>query len=160
MYTKNVALNSFLQKIGEENNLSFSKCEVMKYLALGLDEEQRRLAIVQQITNEVYDWRLIILDNIQTHFVKKTYKSLNASDLKRGMLEEYLEKITLLIELENSKQPVEATFYNHNEHNIFELPEIEQTAKEWEIIISKSLLHQIKSRNISQNHKSEYWLGY
>lgn len=160
MYTKNIEIGSFINKIGEENNLSFSRCEVMKRLALGLDEEQRKLSIVQKTPDGLYDWRIINLDNINTHFVKKTYASINAHDLKRGILEEYLETVTLYIELSNSKQPIEIVFYNHNDHNIFELSELEQIAKEWEIIISRSLIYRIKYRNTLQNYKSQYWQGF
>jgi hypothetical protein len=118
------------------------------------------LSIVQKTSNGLYDWRIINLDNIRTHFIKKTYTSINANDLKRGILEEYLEKITLQIELVNSKQPIEVVFYNHNDHNIFELSELEQIAKDWETIVSRSLLYQLKYKNTLQNYKSQYWQGF
>ncbi|MCU7549189.1 hypothetical protein OCK74_08685 [Chitinophagaceae bacterium LB-8] len=160
MYNKNVESNYFINKIGGENNLSLSRRDVMKKLALALDEEQRKLLIVQKNSEDKYDWLIISIDNIQTHFIKKTYRNINTNDLKRGMLEEHLEKVMLYFEFVNCKQPVEVVFYDHIDHNIFELPELVQIARDWQIVVTKILMHQPKYRSVYLNYKSQYWQGF
>ena len=132
----------------------------MKQLALGVDEEQRKLLIAQQTSESKYDWRIISIDNIHTHFITKTYRKINANDLERGLLEEYLEKVTLRLVLVNCKQAVEIDFYNQIDHNIFELPELLQIARDWEIIITKMLMHRNKYRSAYSNYKSQFWQGF
>lgn len=160
MFTKNFELDTIFSKVIDDNNLTISKQEVVKHIALGLDEEKRNLIVVQQTTNGKFDCRIVNLDKIKNHFVKKTYGNINANDLKHGILEEYLEKIALYIELADNKQPFEIVFYNHHDHNIFELPELEQSARNWEVLVSKSLMYKVKFRNTLSNYNSLYWQEY
>ncbi len=160
MYKESIELAVLLNKIGSDNNLSFSKQDVMKNLALGLDEEQRKMLILQQACEGKNDWLIINLDHVHTCLVKKTYKKINANDLEKRILDEYLENITLHLALSQNKQPVEINFYSPSDHNIFDVPVLERKAKDWEIVISKSLMSQIKYRGISFNYKSQYWQGF
>lgn len=153
-------LNALLTKLAEDHNLNIFNSDVMKHLALGFDREQNKILVVQQPQASTTVWFTIDIDHVKTHFIKKSYKKINANDLKRGILEECLEKITLFIECSNSKHPVELVFYNNTDHNIFEVTEMEQIAKDWEIIISRSLLHRTKYNSSRTNYNSQYWQGH
>lgn len=147
MLKENVVLATLLNRAEATNNLSFSMTNVLKRLALGLDEEERKLIVAQQANDGSCDWQLIHIDDIRLHYVRKTYKHMNARDLESGILEEYLETITLYIELKNSHRPIELVFYDHIENNIFELPELDPIAKDWEISISRILMYGLTYRN-------------
>lgn len=159
MYLKNIELKSLLYRLGEDNKVSCSKKETMKHVALGLDEEKCKLLVLQQIEDR-FDWQVISLDSVHTCFVKKTYININANDLKKGILEEYLDKIALRFEFTNKNEPLEVVFYNHIDHNIFEMAELEQKAKDWEIAISKILMYRIKKGEFALGFKSQYWQGF
>ena len=159
MYKGSIELTTLISKIGSDNNLELSRKDVMKNVAIGLDEDQKKLLILQQ-TNNKNNCLIINLDQVQTCLVKKTYKNINANDLRNGILDEYLESITLHLEFSHNKQPVEVNFYNHAVHNIFEASELERKAKDWEIVLSKILMNQIKYRSIYLNYRSQYWQGF
>jgi hypothetical protein len=149
-----------MNMLGADNNLSLNRREIMKQLALGIDEKQRKLLIVQKTADGKYDWRIINIDLLKVHFLKKTYSKVNASDLERGILEEYLEKVCIYLEFSDGNPPFEIIFFDHVDHNIFEFSELEQLARAWNMIINKVITGQPKCNANLSNYKSQLWQGY
>jgi hypothetical protein len=160
MKTNNIELNSLASKIGAENNLLLTSRETMKRLALGLDEEKRKLLVVQKTAEDQYDWRIVSIDNIKDQFIKKTYRNLETADLNKGILDEYLEKVTLFIAFLNCRQPFEITFYDHNDHTVFELTHLIQIARDWHVTLSQISMRQTYYNSAFLNYKSNFWQGY
>lgn len=137
---KRIAVNDLLQRfsqLGTNHNLSFSSQEVLKDGVIGLDGMHRKLAVLQKRNEDGYHSNVINLGEIKTCSVKKQYGTIGSGDLQTKKPEQYLEKIVLHFEFNNGSEPVEVMFYNHIDHVIYQIAELENKAKHWEAILSK-----------------------
>ncbi len=130
----NHLLNQFSQA-GTENNLSFSSQEVLNNSVLGLDGLNRKILVVRKQDHE-YTSLIIDLNEVQTCVVKKLYGTIKSDSYKEGKLEQYLEQIVLHFDL-GGKPSVEIVFYKNFENHVYEIMELEQKARRWEVILSK-----------------------
>lgn len=132
------AMNNLLKyfsQLGIENDLNFSSQEILKNCVLGLDGVQRKILVVQR-EDDSFGSFIIDLHEVKNCTVKKVYGTINVGDLKKGKLEQYLEKIVLHFDLNNNSS-VEIVFYKHFENHLLEALELEQKAKSWDAILSK-----------------------
>lgn len=141
------AMNKLLKYFGQlaiENNLNFSSQEVLKNGILGLDGVQRKILVVQR-EDGFFGSFIINLHEVKNCTVKKIYGTINVGDLKKGKLEQYLEKIVLHFEMNNNSS-AEIIFYKHVENHPLEANELEKKAKNWDAVLSKM---QIPLKNIA-----------
>lgn len=139
---KNKAMSYLLNKIsevGSKNNLSFSSQEILNDCIIAADGIHRKILIVKKIDSKTYEDYLINLDEVKSCSVKKEYGFIRAGDANAKSLEHHLKNIFLHFEFGNDKEPCDVLFYDHTENNIYQLKEMEQKAKHWEIILSKML---------------------
>jgi len=135
-------MNQLLKRFratGEKNNLSFSSQELLTDSILGLDGVGRKILILNKNQNGELEDVVINLDEIKNCSVRKIYGSIRVGELKKRKLNEYLDRIVLHFEFANNKPPVEICFYKHVDHSIYNLSELEQKARHWELIINKML---------------------
>ena len=130
----NELLNYFRQA-GTENNFSFSSEEVLHNSVLGLDGVHRKLLLVIR-DGSLFKSSVIDVNNIQSCTVKKHYGTIQAGDLKKHKLEQYLERIVLHVE-PAGHPPVEIVFFSYADNHLFEIPELEQKARHWETFLAK-----------------------
>lgn len=130
----NELLNYFRQA-GTENNFSFSSEEVLQNSVLGLDPVHRKLLFAVR-SGSLFHSSVIDVNNLGSCTVKKHYGTIQAGDLKKHKLEQYLDRITLHLE-PAGKPPVEIDFYRHSDNHLFEIPELEQKARYWETFLAK-----------------------
>ncbi|GAA4750355.1 hypothetical protein [Flavisolibacter ginsenosidimutans] len=137
---KRTAMNDLLQRfsqLGSDHNLSFSSQEVLKDGVIGLDGMHRKLAVLQKRNEDGFHSNVIDLNDVKTCSVKRQYGTIGGSDLQTKKPEQFLEKIVLRFELANGGEPMEVMFYNHIDHVIYQIAELENKAKHWEAILSK-----------------------
>lgn len=135
---KREAMNNLLKhfsRLGAENGLNFSSQELLKNSILGLDGVHRKILVVTKEENLTGSF-IIDLNQVKNCTVKKVYGTINVGDLKKGKLDQYLERIILHFEM-NGKPSVEIIFYKHFDNHVYETQELEQKARHWETILSK-----------------------
>ena len=139
---KRKAMNHLLERfhqLGSDHNLSFSSQEILKNGVIGLDGLHRKLAVLQRQSETRFHAKVIDLGDLRTCSVKKEYGTIGGGDLSTKKLEQYLEKIALHFEFNDGSKPVEIVFYNHIDHVIYQIAELENKARHWEAILSKML---------------------
>jgi hypothetical protein len=139
----NQLLNRF-SELGTAHNLSFSSQEVLNNCIIGLDGINRKLLILTQIDNTLFDDYVVDLDEVKNCTAKKHYGNIKPGDLKNKKLETYLERVALHFEFHNGKEPIEVAFYKHIENNVYHLADIEQKAEHWKQILTKMLKTSVK----------------
>ena len=139
---KNKKMNQLLNRFSEfgtAHNLSFSSQQVLNNCIIGLDGINRKLLVLTQIDNTLFDDYVIDLDEVRNCTVKKHYGNIKPGDLKNKKLETYLERVALKFEFNNEKESIEVTFYNHIDNSVYQIAEIEQKALHWKQILTKML---------------------
>ena len=132
-------LTNRFSELGSRYQVNFTSQAILKDEILGIDGVQRKLLILNTTDKNEMPHELIDLDELRHCSVKKSYGSINNGDLKNKKLEQYLEKIVLCFEFHMKKPAIEVSFYNHLKNHLFEIPELEQKAKDWESFLSKML---------------------
>lgn len=138
--------NQFLSRfseLGSFNNLTFSSQEILKDAAIGLDGVHRKLLVLIRSNETTFSNQLLNLSDVKACTVKKQYGTIYAGS-KKNALDYYLEKIALCFEFKNSQEPVEVVFYHHISSDIYEIKEMSEKAKHWEVILSKLLKSPLK----------------
>jgi len=137
---KREAMNNLLKhfsQLATENNLIFSKQEVLNTCVVALDGTNRKILVVTK-EDSFYGSFIIDLDEVNICTVKKVYGTIKAGDLKDDKLDQHLEKIVLQFTLDN-KPSIEIEFYHHYHNHMYEMPELVQKAKQWGAMLSKML---------------------
>lgn len=128
-------LLKYFRQLGAENDLNFSRQEILKNCVFGLDGVQRKILAVTREDDFLGSF-IIDLREVKNCSVKQIYGTIKVGDLKRARLEQYLEKIVLHFDL-NNNSTAEIIFYKHFDNHLLEALELEQKAKHWDAILSK-----------------------
>jgi hypothetical protein len=108
-------LLKYFSQLGTENDLNFSSQEILKDCVLGLDGVQGKILVVQR-EDGFFGSFIVNLREVKNCSVKKIFGTINAGDLKKAKLEQYLEKIILHFDL-NNNSTAEIVFYKHFENH-------------------------------------------
>lgn len=134
---KTIALVAHFNQSGMENNFTFSCQEVLKNSIVGLDGLQRKLLILEYGEDEVNKrFHIVDLNKVSNCSLQKTFSAAPSNDGRKSS-DVYLEKIQLRFEYTNHNLPVEVVFYNNISNHIYEIPELEHKAKDWQSILNK-----------------------
>jgi len=125
-----------LNQLGVDNGLSFSSQELFGKEMLALDAVNRKLVIMKD-AGEAFDADIISLDDIQRCSIKKDYANIIHNDKKPHLNELLLNEILLQLNFKDSREPVVIRFYDINLHSLYQLPERQARANDWEIMLSK-----------------------
>ena len=136
--TTSELLNHF-NKLGTENNLSFSSEEILQDCIIGLDGIQRKLLILKKIDEGKHDSLVVDLNDVKSCSKKKIYRSINIGTEKREKFENQIDKIVLVFDFIDDRQPIHISFFDPVTNHIFAMQELEQKAKNWETILTKLL---------------------
>jgi hypothetical protein len=134
----------YLSQQGTKNNLSFSSQEVLGNKILGLDGIKRKLLLFEEKDGRKLHYT-INLEEVESCTLKKNYNRINAGDLKRKRIEEFINIISLQFDFKNkSRNPVTLSFYDSDKNSVDELMPLEIKAKRWQAVLSKLLVKQEK----------------
>lgn len=130
--------NRYLQlsELGSKFSMSFSSHEVLGNKIMGLDGIKKKLLILEQTDGQCLSY-IIDLDEAKAISVKKIYSSINAGELKKRKIEEFLETIQLHFEFGNGKEDIVLPFYESKIDSIYDLPRLEKKIMNWQMILSK-----------------------
>jgi hypothetical protein len=135
-------------ELGTQYNLSFTSQELLKQRVIGLDGLNRKLLVLWEDGGR-YDWLVIDLHDVQNCAVKMKYSRINAGDLNKHPLQDYLESIELEFVFKSGKESTLLPFYTSGINTVFEIGELEEKAKGWEAILSKMLEREEKRTSIA-----------
>ncbi len=144
-YRKLNELLVHFDRLGVENKLIFSKQEVIRPSAIGLDRINKKLLFVKRIDKENYEAVLVDLNEVKSAGVKRIKHRAAGADEKHW-LEGSPEKIVLQLEFADNKRPIRLPFYTYLENNILEIPQLESRAKDWEAMISRVISGNLKKK--------------
>jgi hypothetical protein len=140
---KRCRMNYLMDRLREEGlkrNLCFSGQDIVNNCVFGLDGVNRKLLVIADTHQRKNDVILVDLTEVKSCSVKKRYGMIKGGDLKRTSLENFLELMVFHFAFIGQRQPIEVVLFNHKTDPVNGLPEWEQKAKRWEMILSK-LLH-------------------
>ena len=124
-------------KFAHENNIHFPDPELLRDCIFGIDALKQQLLILTRMADASYTPVVIGLYELKNCYKKKTYLQLEADGGRKGRPEKHLEKISLLLEFNSSRPPVELTFYEYRYDSLLEMPDLEQKANYWEQLLLK-----------------------
>ncbi len=124
-------------QLGSKNNLVFSSQELLKESIIGVDGLHRKLLILETSDGECNNF-VIDLSEVSTCRVKTLYKVFHINPIHRNA-KQHVEKIVLLFEGQHEATPLEVSFYRDKKNSVRQLPELEQKARDWEVMLSKML---------------------
>jgi hypothetical protein len=131
------SLSDRFSRLGSEHNLSFSAQEILKNHVIGLDGINRKLLILNTKKGEATPFVFFDVKQVKNTSVKMHYGTIRGGELNKKPLEQYLQTILLHLELEDSDEPVEVLFYDHQQDGLSSVRELEAKARQWETIIAK-----------------------
>lgn len=131
------ALVTQFSKLGSENNLSFSSQEILDNCIIGLDGIKRKLLILNKIDKDKYEPVFLDLDEVKRCTKKKIYRSVNIGTGKKEIFENQVDKIVLVFDFVDNRQPIHVLFFEPFTNHILTMSDLEQKAKNWETILSQ-----------------------
>lgn len=142
-HKRKAALFYQFSKLGSRYGLSFTSQENLKQRIIGLDAIMQQILVFEILDNDV-DWYRINLKDVRRCVVKKIYGSIDANELDKKQVEDYLEVIALEFDFKSMQKTVALPFYMKLQNAPEEIQELEHKAKDWEIILGKMLSSEVK----------------
>jgi hypothetical protein len=131
-------------ELGERNNLSFTKKEIMENFIIGLDELRMKVFVLRKAGHQ-YDFQIIDLKEVKSCSKKKMYKSINMGTIKKEKYENHIDTISLQFDFLDNRAPVQIAFFESGEDHVFKMPELERKAGNWADILTKTLKGRLKN---------------
>ena len=130
----------------KEHQLLCTEEGVFENYLIGLDEEKRKLLIVKATASKEFTSDVIDIDDLKGCSVRKEFNKPDGENFKRLGSDRHLDRIILECEYQDKRQPLEIIFYEPAINYPYEIAELKQKAKHWEIVISRKLRNQLQYR--------------
>ena len=130
-------------QLGSRYGLSFTSQERLQQRIIGLDALKRKI-VVFELAEGTPNWYLINLDDVKRCAVKKVYGSIDAGGLDKQRIDSYLESIALEFFFRDGAPALDLPFYYKGQNDVDEIPELDQKAKAWEVMLGKMLTQERK----------------
>lgn len=126
-----------LAKIVKEQRLSISKLDEMGSSVIAIDTANRKLLYLKNAP-DTSSCLIIDLNNLQECTIKKQYNSINAGDLNKRKISDFLRTIFLNLRFKNDHGSVSLPLYEAQKDKQDDVEQLEAKAKKWETIVSKT----------------------
>lgn len=136
-------LVSQFNKLGQEMNLYFSKKEILGNLMIGLDDLYKKFLILKK-SEDKYDSYVINLNEVKSCSKRKIYERVNIGTMRREIYENCIDKIILEFDYSDNREPFQVSFFESRKNPLLEMSAFEQKARDWEIILNKSINREVK----------------
>jgi hypothetical protein len=128
-----------ISEYGSKFNLSFSSYLELGNKVIALDG-LKKILLVFKTNQEITKPFIIELSKVSAVTVKKCVSSIGSKQLKEKGIEEFLKSIDLEFKY-GRNETIIISFYDCKTDNISDLPKLDKNAKNWQIILSKMVLH-------------------
>jgi hypothetical protein len=126
-----------LAKVAKERKLHFSNFDEVGSNVIAIDTRKRKLLYA----NKSPDSSCLIVDlkNLQECTIKTQYDSINAGDLNKKKMSDFLKSIFLNLRFRNGSPPVTLPLYDVQKNNGHNVDLLETKAKKWRALVSNLL---------------------
>lgn len=131
---KNAALFQQFNRACAEYNINCTGQELLKNGLLGLDVPQQKL-LLATIDQQALKLQCIDFKRLKSCSCKRSYGQAGAENNK----EQWLQSVALVFCFKDGAEPCSFNFYDHTIHHIYELSELEQKARDWEVLVTKMI---------------------
>ena len=136
-------LVSRFNKLGHEMNLYFLKKEILGNLMIGLDDLYKKLLILRK-SDDKYDSFVLNLNDVKSCSKRKIYERVNIGTMRREIYENCIDKIILEFDYSDNREPFQVSIFESGKNPLLEMSAFEQKARDWEIILNKSINREVK----------------
>lgn len=121
-----------------KHDLAISGQEIINESMIGLDGIKRKLLVVYENKDHVFDSVVLDLNEIKKCTVESVSAIIDNNSSKNNRLDQMLEKIVLRFLFRTGEASYDIPFYTYS-NSVYQLPELQQKAKQWQTYISPLL---------------------
>ncbi|MGB4845344.1 MAG: hypothetical protein WBP16_12835 [Ferruginibacter sp.] len=126
------------------NNLAVTETETLNDMVFGMDVLYGKLLILELTGKNKYQHQIIDLYDVMRCTLQKNNRTVYEKGTSGQISEVFIEKVNLLFEFTDRREPYELVFYRHVVDHIFELPQLEEKAVKWQELISKKIKNPLR----------------
>lgn len=130
---KNAALLQQFNSACHEHGINCTGQELLKNGLLGLDAPRQKL-LVATIDQQALNIQCVDFNRLKSCSCKRNHAQAAGNNK-----EQWLQAVALVFYFKDGAEPCSFNFYDHTIHHIYELSELEQKARDWEMLISKMI---------------------
>lgn len=126
---------AYLRKIAKDRKLYFSKIDEIGRKILAVDITKMQLLYADSLPGSSY--LFVDLKNLQECRITKQYEGINAGELHKKKLSDFLKTISLNLRFPNGTSAVNLPLYDAQCNYYDDVEQMEVKAKKWTSLISK-----------------------
>lgn len=134
-----------LKDLAATNEFSFTSQEIFGRTMMALDGINRKLVVITE-NEDVFETTIIRLEEVQYCKVKKDYSHLIREEARATTAEILLNGMSLQFVFNSNNDDFTVKIYDINTHSFYQIPGLEEKAKNWEIILNKLIKTQEQLR--------------
>ena len=127
-----------LAKVAKERKLHFSNFDEVGSNVIAIDTTKRKLLYANN-SPDSSSCLIVDLKNLQECTIKKQYDCINAGDLNKKKMSDFLKSIFLNLRFRNSSVPVNLPIYEVQKNYADNVEQLETKANKWRAIVAKLL---------------------
>lgn len=135
-FNKDKSLRVSLSELANRHNLSFSSHMVLTDKVIALDSAKKKLMIIDFGDNSE-SICILDLNQVKTISLQQIYENIEADELDRKEIDEFITSIQLQFEYHNNTKKSSLLFYRRTLHVIRDLAKYQRNAKSWHMILSR-----------------------
>ena len=132
-------------KVAKEQRLRFSSLDEVGNGLIAIDTIKRKLVYLNNAPNDA-SCIIVDLNSLLNCTIKKQYNGINAGDLHKRKISDFLRSIFLHLSFKNNTAAITLPLYEAQNDKQDDVEQLEATAKKWETIVSKLLPVQLLER--------------
>lgn len=126
---------AFINKVAKERKLYFSKFDEVGSKILAIDNTKMQLLYTDGLPGS--SCLFVDLNELQECKTRKQYEGINAGDLNKKKISDFLKSISLNLRFRNGASPVDLPLYESQDNYRGNVEQLELKAKKWTALISK-----------------------
>jgi len=134
-----------LAKVAKEQRLNFSNLDEVGSSVIAIDPTKRKLLYLKSAP-DTSSCLIVDLNNLKECTIKKQYNGINAGDLNKRKISDFLRSIFLNLRFKNDSAPVTLPLYDAQKDKHDDVEQLEVQATKWERLVSKLLPVPIRER--------------
>lgn len=142
---KAAGLRVQFNELAFKNNLVITETEIMHNQLFGIDELYSKMLVVETTGKNRYRHRIVFLDDVIACTLQKNTRAVYENGNTGKITEVIVEQVSLLFEYTDKRKPFELVFYKNDTDYIFELPQLQTKAENWQEHISKKIKNQLRN---------------
>lgn len=143
---KNVRV--ILNELADHYGLSFSSHMILTDKVIALDSTKKKLMIAD-FSGNIESVCIVDLNQVKTISLQQTYENIEAGELSKKEIDEFITSIQLEFEYHNNPKKSSVLFYRRTLHVIRDLAKYRRNAKSWHMILSRLIKPGEESLEIS-----------